>query len=161
MADYPDANRIGNDNDSSSVEVPEELSSMQRGDFERMINRIQNLARREVGESNEGEIDGPIAAADIKKLKWKCFKKKKDEQDNECSICCLPIENRQQYLNLKCKHVYHKRCLQEWLRKNNRCPLCRSDIRENIVRPKTEPKEQLNDSRSLSLPSAPAPVEQQ
>ena len=43
---------------------------------------------------------------------------------NECSICMNDIESDWQTTN--CNHIFHNKCLSEWLEVNNSCPLCRS-----------------------------------
>lgn len=43
----------------------------------------------------------------------------------ECSICLQSITISFQ---LPCKHVFHKACIQLWLKEHNTCPLCRRDV---------------------------------
>ena len=48
--------------------------------------------------------------------------------DTSCSIC---LENymKNDIINiLKCGHKYHDKCIDEWIEKNNNCPLCRLSI---------------------------------
>ena len=40
-----------------------------------------------------------------------------------CSICLDTINI--QYYKLKCNHVFHTACLDEWIKSKNNCPLCR------------------------------------
>jgi len=51
-----------------------------------------------------------------------------DEDDNCCSICLNPY-NAHEWIstsnNIKCKHMYHKECIEEWLMKQDGCPVCR------------------------------------
>lgn len=45
---------------------------------------------------------------------------------NDCVIC---LENIIFYkVTLKCRHSYHKHCLNEWLKRQSTCPLCRNDV---------------------------------
>ena len=30
---------------------------------------------------------------------------------------------------LNCGHIYHKDCIDVWIEKNTKCPLCRADIK--------------------------------
>ena len=32
----------------------------------------------------------------------------------------------------KCEHIFHKRCLLEWLKKSDFCPLCKHDLKEDF-----------------------------
>jgi hypothetical protein len=43
----------------------------------------------------------------------------------ECAIC-LEVFNQESKVNkLKCGHIYHKKCIIEWLSKDYSCPNCR------------------------------------
>ncbi len=44
----------------------------------------------------------------------------------QCSICLLDL--KKDVRTLKCEHKYHKNCINEWISKNNTCPLCRDII---------------------------------
>ena len=52
-------------------------------------------------------------------------------QLDECSICLDAIEQNRR--ELKCTHNYHTECIEKWLERSNRCPLCMRDIREMEV----------------------------
>ncbi|CAG8642763.1 4197_t:CDS:1, partial [Scutellospora calospora] len=46
---------------------------------------------------------------------------------NECSICCEIIESIIQLYQLPCLHIYHVKCIESWLKKNENskmCPYC-------------------------------------
>ena len=46
--------------------------------------------------------------------------------DEECVICFYPLQKEKIAL-VECGHLYHYRCLKEWLNvsKDQRCPTCR------------------------------------
>lgn len=44
---------------------------------------------------------------------------------NECSICLEDYKREDKICILKCKHVYHKLCVKNWLKKVLICPLCK------------------------------------
>ena len=47
----------------------------------------------------------------------------------KCSICMTDFEVDDKILDIKCKHNFHKECLEEYLKKYNHiCPICRQDI---------------------------------
>jgi hypothetical protein len=46
----------------------------------------------------------------------------------DCAICIVSIEKDDEVYPLKCKHVYHKDCLDEWCRHKEDCPVCRETI---------------------------------
>ncbi len=52
-----------------------------------------------------------------------------------CSICLEEIRNDSK--ELSCKHVFHDKCITEWLKKAHTCPTCRHQ--ETKPKPNTEP----------------------
>lgn len=51
----------------------------------------------------------------------------------ECAICLSVIGEDEEIKELRCRHLFHEACLDQWLRLRNRtCPLCR----DNLVLPR-------------------------
>ncbi|KAI3750825.1 hypothetical protein L2E82_21678 [Cichorium intybus] len=52
------------------------------------------------------------------------------EVDDTCSICLVEFKDMDAVSQLsKCRHVFHKCCLERWLSRDNfTCPLCRSNL---------------------------------
>ncbi|CAD8162318.1 unnamed protein product [Paramecium pentaurelia] len=50
-------------------------------------------------------------------------------KDEECIVCLDLLEN-QQCRQTSCKHIFHEQCLNEWLQKQQTCPLCRDNLFE-------------------------------
>lgn len=47
----------------------------------------------------------------------------------ECTVCLSTFEEGELIRKLKCKHVFHKDCLDTWLQQcSATCPLCRSEV---------------------------------
>ncbi len=46
--------------------------------------------------------------------------------ENLCSICWSSMND---IYNTKCKHSFHKICIDKWLENNNTCPICRTIIK--------------------------------
>lgn len=49
-------------------------------------------------------------------------------KDHSCAICLSNYERHDNIELLKCQHVFHNECLQNWLAIHNTCPCCRSVI---------------------------------
>ncbi len=50
---------------------------------------------------------------------------------NNCSIC---LENITKNLKkLECNHQFHLNCIDQWVKKSNTCPLCRTPIEKQVV----------------------------
>ncbi|WWC72039.1 uncharacterized protein I206_105998 [Kwoniella pini CBS 10737] len=65
-----------------------------------------------------------------------------NEEQNTCGICqdCfkLPESGKEQFAEwlrqLRCGHVYHAKCIDEWLTKGSAtCPFCNRPVRENLA----------------------------
>ena len=51
--------------------------------------------------------------------------------DDECCVCCAPLDDPKDRVFLGCGHTYHKECIAKWFATDkNTCPYCRtkSDI---------------------------------
>ena len=60
-----------------------------------------------------------------------------------CAICLENISTDPAKLekNVKvlwCAHVYHKKCINDWLEKNDTCPTCRSTDPQAVINPLNE-----------------------
>jgi len=54
-------------------------------------------------------------------------------ETNSCSICLVPFEEGEIIVMLpECKHIYHEKCLDQWLNINSVCPYCRFNVRDMI-----------------------------
>ena len=53
-----------------------------------------------------------------------------------CSICHEDINFSDEEISvLRCGHLFHKRCLQQWLDTNSTCPQCRSKVnKKNYIK---------------------------
>jgi hypothetical protein len=45
------------------------------------------------------------------------------ESEEECSICFIPLYDHKT-ITMECGHKYHKKCIINWLKTKNVCPLC-------------------------------------
>ena len=45
-----------------------------------------------------------------------------------CSICLDDFEDGEQVRELRCHHIFHVQCVDEWLRTKDACPLCNRAI---------------------------------
>jgi hypothetical protein len=47
-----------------------------------------------------------------------------DASEDECIVCFMPLSEEPVDV-LSCRHRFHATCIQEWIRKDGRCPVCR------------------------------------
>ena len=48
------------------------------------------------------------------------------DDEKECCICLQKLKNN--ISKLDCFHLFHDKCINEWRKKNNICPICRKNI---------------------------------
>ena len=80
---------------------------------------IQSLTDYDIIEElkNQGLINNLMTEEEINKIK--------QEKINPCNICLSEIE-KGKYLN--CGHVFHVKCIKEWVSVNAKCPTCKASI---------------------------------
>ncbi|KZV14594.1 hypothetical protein F511_42175 [Dorcoceras hygrometricum] len=50
-------------------------------------------------------------------------------ESSECAVCLSPYEEGEEIRRLKCKHTFHRSCLDTWLQQDAAtCPLCRRTV---------------------------------
>jgi len=54
-----------------------------------------------------------------------------NEASHECIICL--DDAKVEWRELECHHRYHKQCIEDWISVSARCPLCMSDVNENMI----------------------------
>lgn len=52
--------------------------------------------------------------------------KKCELNDFMCPICLE--SDTENVITTRCFHMYHKKCIYSWIKRNRVCPICRSDI---------------------------------
>ena len=78
--------------------------------LEQFERKKETLARKavaqlELGRMEEGEGEG-----------------------GQCSVCLESLSQGQETRRLPCSHTYHRSCVDRWLLKKRKCPLCKLDI---------------------------------
>ena len=55
------------------------------------------------------------------------------EELSECVICMQEFKDSDQIAELRCdsRHIFHKKCIEDWLKNNDTCPTCRRNVKEN------------------------------
>ncbi|XP_057718528.1 E3 ubiquitin-protein ligase At1g63170 [Arachis stenosperma] len=79
------------------------------------------------GDSNSAAVDGGVVAAGTEK------ERVISGDDAVCCICLAKYENNDELRELPCSHLFHKECVDRWLKINALCPLCKSEVGENLT----------------------------
>ena len=88
-----------------------------------IIRQLNNI--EEINQNNRININ----QNNINQSKLKIIKLKSSEN---CSICFEDIILEENLYQIPCRHNFHIKCINEWLEKKDTCPLCRSNLFENI-----------------------------
>jgi hypothetical protein len=55
-------------------------------------------------------------------------------ESKECNVCIESYREGDQLVKLPCHHCFHEECIKHWLcNENVKCPVCRSDTRNQSV----------------------------
>ena len=104
-------------------------------DDETTIDTVQLLDDSDYEPSEMGEleiveleesINDSLTTKEVDSLGYSVTKKA-NHNVNECSICLDNISFRQHVRSLGCNHAFHKKCIDNWFKRNRRCPICRSE----------------------------------
>ncbi|KAF0924654.1 hypothetical protein E2562_010251 [Oryza meyeriana var. granulata] len=81
-----------------------------------------------------------------------------DEEERECAVCLAVMADGEAARRLpRCMHVFHRGCVDVWLRENSTCPVCRAEV---VVRPagavRADKLPESSTSRALTSPAQPA-----
>lgn len=50
------------------------------------------------------------------------------DKTETCAICLGTIRKNTNVYDLECKHHFHIRCLDKWVKRRQECPICRNSI---------------------------------
>ena len=64
----------------------------------------------------------------LPKIKYSKTKFNKS-QDEKCTVCQYDFAENEIIRKLTCGHLYHFACVDEWLIKDKKCPVCKIEIR--------------------------------
>ena len=120
------------------VQVPQQNSQ------ENLPNYFKNCA----------EIDQELGPA--------LYIQKKDPilDKNECLICMEKFEYKKYKRILKCcNNIYHKKCIDKWLKKNSSCPTCRYDFLNKDSKSNEEQTEPETNDENINPISNPNQLE--
>ena len=103
----------------------------------------QNVNNNDNGDNNEENNNNNLS--DFEKKKHDLFLEMDEYQykhierygesrkETECAICLENFKGIDIIKSFyKCGHIFHKKCLEDWLKRSNCCPLCKHDLTEDI-----------------------------
>ena len=107
----------------SATSYPEWLSTeSERNAYRRVWEEFYNILKEHQPHADRGF--SVVAAAEVQKFQ-------KLNPNDSCSICLGPFyeENSSgKVVRTTCNHLFHEKCLTEWLATKSVCPLCRKGL---------------------------------
>jgi len=59
-----------------------------------------------------------------------------ERQCDSCPICIGEFKEREVVRRIRnCRHVFHAECVDQWLKSNSKCPMCRQDVKKQEDNP--------------------------
>ena len=87
-----------------------------------MMGQIINTTNQ----NNQEDVNITMDKNDIDNLK---ILKYSNESSTNCSICLMDVNKDDHYYEIKCNHIFHRKCLEKWLEEYNYvCPVCRTEL---------------------------------
>ena len=96
------------------------------------LQEMMNEQYNQNNNNNQRRINNPPIKVDIKKemsqneidrLGTEIYNSRNHYSTNECTFCMDDFKNGDILRRLSCLHVFHKNCIDPWLRKNGFCPI--------------------------------------
>ena len=98
--------------------------------FDRLMARSFRLLEEIVSFDASPEIElQTFSPAPVERVHSPPSKTINVEEECDCSICLSTIGKNETVYDIPCSHIFHKHCLNTWIKRKNTCPLCRQKIR--------------------------------
>ncbi len=79
----------------------------------------------ELGE-NAGKVSQGLKKGEIDEIRTLTWIEGRTKQET-CTICMEKFKLGVKFKKLKCDHEYHSECVNEWLSRSKKCPVCSRD----------------------------------
>jgi hypothetical protein len=128
--------RERNDSQPNSInQIPRENAlriihvQSQRNELERIDNQF--MEQNEI-DSNNNNSEGNNIIDNFCEVKIKNISKL-EESNKKCAICLEKFNSKVKVIILPCIHIFHRSCINNWMKKQKNCPICKFELtKENI-----------------------------
>jgi len=80
-----------------------------------------------------GYVDKGFKKDDVDKVPTVKFSKLRSSKygnfADRCTVCQFEFEEGEILRKLSCGHLYHKGCVDDWLLKDKKCPVCKNEVK--------------------------------
>ncbi|KAK9005235.1 hypothetical protein V6N11_042679 [Hibiscus sabdariffa] len=92
------------------------MGSTDRGASDDQISSLPSWRYKAITTNSELEHDSD------------CNPSRETEDDAECCICLAKYKDREEVRQLPCSHMFHLKCVDQWLKIISCCPLCKQEL---------------------------------
>ncbi|KAJ2400663.1 hypothetical protein GGI23_001892 [Coemansia sp. RSA 2559] len=114
------------------------------GDYAWGQGSLDDIITNLMDQAPSANSQPPASDDSIAKLPQRTITADEASAKLDCGICMDEYKAEEVVVELPCKHVYHKDCIEHWLKMNGTCPICRTRI-------------ETNDSKKSTGPGSPVP----
>ena len=78
---------------------------------------------------------GGMSEQEIESIPLKTFTKQQginQKLAEKCAVCLNEFEDKEKVRDLQCKHMYHPNCIDTWLKRSSKCPVCKTDVSNRL-----------------------------
>jgi len=76
------------------------------------------------------ELTTVVSTVNARSISQLLGRQSSDSEHCQCMICVEHFQKGDSIRTLPCLHRYHKKCIDEWLRRSCTCPICKHDVTE-------------------------------
>ena len=117
----------------NQIRLQNEMRRIQQNQRER-INHLNNPIIRHFFRPVKKNYDHPTDREILNGLPEMLIDTSKlDDEKKSCMICLEDYKNGEKATTLPCIHFYHTNCINNWLKKQNSCPICKFKLVKNNV----------------------------
>ncbi len=95
--------------------------------YEQMLDLEEKVGYVEKG-FTKGEIE-VIIIYKSQKIPSIKYNKLTYKNSDKCTICQFEFTENELLRKLSCGHLYHRSCVDEWLTKEKKCPVCKLEVK--------------------------------
>ena len=131
--DNMSSSSFGNNNNSNNRNEANNASNnanriSNKSDVSNSINKSVNFKNLSDFEKKKLQL-----ILEMDEYQYKHIQKYQNREEKECAICLGDFQGVDILKAFyKCDHIFHKKCLLDWLKKHNDCPYCKHDLSEDI-----------------------------
>ncbi|KAL4449954.1 hypothetical protein ABPG74_015073 [Tetrahymena malaccensis] len=117
-------------------------SNIRQALFQALVPLLEQSQNRQLGyflrhgnmEGFDYSNDGGLNEQQLKDFPIHKFQKRPGMSQDllNCPVCLCEFEEGEEVKILDCCHSYHSQCIDEWLKKNTHCPVCKKDMKEFV-----------------------------